>query len=182
MKHTRVRVLCTLAAVVQCSMTSMVARADDDSSATADADAEETAAAAEAPPQVIEKKITAKAPAPSYSKDGLLIDINCLLRLDYPHNSSHVDGTVNVAAQVTCDTPVSSITLLLQLYYNGSVANSNINENAGQLSLYNQVAAPCINGGWQAHAETLVNFPPGVVPPSAYDSEDSQQISIDCSL
>jgi hypothetical protein len=76
---------------------------------------------------------------------------------------------------------VAGITLLLQLYYNGSVANSYINENVGASALYNQVAAPCINGGWQAHAEALVTFPPGITPPSAYIFQDSQPISIDCS-
>jgi hypothetical protein len=110
-----------------------------------------------------------------------LLDIWCNVRVDYPHNSSHVDGTVNVQSQVTCDATVIGITLLLQLYYNGSVAHSNINENAGQASLYNQVAAPCVNGSWQAHAEAQVFFPPGVTPPSAYQSQDSPPISIDCS-
>jgi hypothetical protein len=106
--------------------------------------------------------------------------ITCVLRVDYPHNSSHVDGTVNTVAQVSCDSPMTSLTLLLQLYYNGSVANSVIAENNGAASLTQNVAAPCIPGGWQAHAETLVEFPPGVVPPSLYDSEDSQPISIGC--
>jgi hypothetical protein len=106
--------------------------------------------------------------------------ITCILRVDYPHNSSHVDGTVNTVAQVSCDSAMTSLTLLLQLYYNGSVANSVIQENFGAASLTQNVAAPCIPGGWQAHAETLVEFPAGVVPPALYDSEDSQPISIGC--
>ena len=182
MISTRARGLLTLTAVVQCVLTvlSGIAYAQTpDESATTDADAEETPAPGDAP-HFIEKQIIAKAPAPTYSKDQALIDITCNLRVDYPHNSSHVDGTVNVESQVTCDSPVSGITLLIQLYYNGSVAGSNINQNAGEASLYNQVAAPCVNGGWQAHAEALVEFPPGTTPPSAYDSEDSPPISIDC--
>lgn len=185
MRSLRTPLWSILAAVVHCSLSlaasAASAEAPDDSLLAADADTEENSERANAP-RFIETQIVAKAPAPTYSKNGALLDVICNLRLDYPHSSSHVDGTVNVESQVTCNTPVTGITLLLQLYYNGSVANSSINENVGAASLYNQVAAPCINGGWQAHAEALVIFPPGVTPPSAYESQDTPPLTIDCSL
>jgi hypothetical protein len=69
MRDARVRVLLTLAAVVQCSSGFMTnaasAQTPDALSATADAGAEETSAPGE-PPQFVEKQIIGKAPAPSY--------------------------------------------------------------------------------------------------------------------
>ena len=89
--------------------------------------------------------------------------INCFLNLDYPHASSHVPGTVNVVANVTCTAPVSQITLDVQLIRDGNYiepAGSCLNEGSGYLQC--NAAEVCHSGSfYSAQANAEVIFPPG---------------------
>jgi len=91
--------------------------------------------------------------------------IVCDVSVDDPHNSSHVPGTVNVVASVSCPGPIENITLQAHLLQPppGSTINGrtvygiqNISANAANTS--------CINGTYQGHATGSLTFPPGYSP------------------
>jgi hypothetical protein len=110
--------------------------------------------------------------------------INCTLNVQYPHASSHVGGTVNDIATVTCNAPISALQTTLALYYwSGStwvLANFSSNGNFGQASLTTQVAAACVSGIWVGEATAYGVAPPGYYPPTASDTEVSPEVSISC--
>jgi hypothetical protein len=53
-----------------------------------------------------------------------LADVTCNLRVDYPHNSGHVFGTVNAVAQVACDSSMNALALYVALYRDGELVAS----------------------------------------------------------
>jgi hypothetical protein len=119
---------------------------------------------------------------PAGVRNGAAADlaITCNLRVDYPHNSSHVFGTVNAVAQITCDTPVYGLGLEVDLMRDSQLAAANYSENYGVAALTVNTAADCVPGGYYVHANAVVVFPEGVVPPTLSDSQESATLSIGC--
>ncbi len=110
--------------------------------------------------------------------------INCTLNVQYPHPSSHVGGTVNDIATVTCNAPISALQTTLALYWwSGTtwvLENFASNGNYGQAGLTTQTAAACVSGIWVGEAAAYGVAPPGYYPPTASDTEASPEVSISC--
>lgn len=110
------------------------------------------------------------------------ITITCTLNVQNPHNSSHVAGTVNVVATITCDAPVSALAINVGLYFNGAlVASSGPVTNAGSAFIQGNAAVPCANGTYTGGATGAVIFPAGFSPPSGtWPEVFGNTVSITC--
>ncbi len=90
--------------------------------------------------------------------------INCTAKINDPHGSSHVGGTVNVTDTVTCDGIVSSIAVTTKLFRSGIQVNS---QNSFKIDTFiggGNAAAPCLTAGYGGTADVTVAFPPGYTP------------------
>ena len=117
---------------------------------------------------------------PELSEAPEQIVIICNLRVDNPHKSSHVPGTVNVVARFNCTSSVSGIQMTVTLERDGvEVARSPVN-SSGSASLRGNAATPCINGTYQGTARAVVTFPPGHWPSTTTLDETSSRIPITC--
>ena len=109
----------------------------------------------------------------------------CSLELDYPHNSTHVRGTVNVVARVVCSSPVSSISLSPQLYppvpY-APIAGTPVIVADTSSAQANAASTFCTNGTWQGWASWSVVFPPGDTPPTGSGAAFGPTAPITCPL
>lgn len=105
------------------------------------------------------------------STTAITSTITCTAQIQYPHNSSHVPGTVNVVATVSCDAPVTSINMTVNLYYNAVQVASQSFSTAGSAFLQGNAAQdPCLPGAYQGTASGTIVFPPGYVPsPQSFD-------------
>jgi hypothetical protein len=108
--------------------------------------------------------------------------ITCTLNIDNPHHSTHVPGTANVEANVSCTAPVYSIELTIYLFdLTHGRGEEDEFTNAGVASLSGNVAIdPCESGEYEGLAETTVTWPPGYTPsPQTWDVE-SPDVAISC--
>jgi hypothetical protein len=107
--------------------------------------------------------------------------ITCSIRVDNPHNSHHVTGTVNVTAVVDCNMAVPAMSLAVELY-RGSVRDgketftaTNTKELEG-----NAANAVCVAGSYRGAAAADVQAPPGFTPPRLTVEETSKTVPITC--
>jgi hypothetical protein len=106
-------------------------------------------------PQPIEAELSLLAPS-----------IGCSLNVQNVHASSHVSGTINGVAVVSCTGPAGQLTLhysLIRVSPNYTQWGAGQKTNAGQVSLQNNRAVPCSEGpgqfrGW---AQGVIVPPPG---------------------
>ena len=106
--------------------------------------------------------------------------ITCTGKIDNPHKSSHVPGTVNVEASVTCTAPVSALSMQTGLYRNGILVGSYSNGNTGSPVLAGAFATPCVKGTYIGAAAVNVIFPPGYLPPAGGFVVESPPVVIAC--
>lgn len=106
--------------------------------------------------------------------------ITCTIQVNYPHKSTHVPGTVNVTATLRCTAPVSSLSMVVGLYRNGSLVSSNRFSNAGSAFLAGNSATPCVSATYVGAARGGIVFPPGFSPPSGTVYAQSPAIAIRC--
>lgn len=106
--------------------------------------------------------------------------ITCTLQVNYPHKSTHVPGMVNVTATLRCTAPVSSLSMVVGLYRNGSLVSSNRVSNAGSAFLAGNSATPCVSATYVGAARGGIVFPPGFSPPSGTVYAQSPAIGIRC--
>jgi hypothetical protein len=92
--------------------------------------------------------------------------ISCQLKVNDPHASGHVPGTVNVTAKVTCSSAVTALSTNLKLYQNNFNVAGSFNSNTGQKSLSSQLDANCVTDVWSASGQSTVVFPAGYSPPT----------------
>jgi hypothetical protein len=98
-----------------------------------------------------------------------------------PHNSSHVNGTVNVVVTLTCTSAVPQINIRAALYFNGNlVKDSGQRTVNNSSSAQNNAAVPCRNGTYQGWMSYGVLFPPGFVPPTGASSGFGNVVPITC--
>ena len=109
----------------------------------------------------------ADGPQPSDQELGLLAPtISCGLNVQRVHASTHVTGTINGVAVVSCNGNAGSIKLHYSLYRvtpNPTSWGAPSESNAGKRSLQNNRAVPCTQGpgtfrGW---AQGEITPPPG---------------------
>lgn len=114
---------------------------------------------------VVAGGLTAVLGAPAAQAAG--VTIHCTLSvLQYPHNSTHVGGTVNWVDTVLCDAPVTKIAISARLV---DLTNGRTNSTSG-IASYGSVtgqanaALPCQPGNYQGNGASTVYFPPGFSP------------------
>lgn len=79
--------------------------------------------------------------------------IACDLRIDNPHNSGHVLGTVNVEAVITCSSQVSSLSVTAYLYPPVPYAPVRGATARGTITAKSNAAKSCTNGTYQGICE-----------------------------
>lgn len=130
-------------------------------------------------------KLTTISTHPATTVNGVVVPaqtIVCTITAHFPHKSSHVPGTVNSEAQIVCTAPVAFLALTMGLLRNGTpVPGAPVtNSNAGQASLRNNFATPCVTGTYVNAATGFVQFPPGYVPPGGSVIHSSPPVPITC--
>jgi hypothetical protein len=147
-----------------------------------------SAATAKPQPSASKTAVHAASAAPSITavrtvKTGRAVveqTITCTPNVQNPHKSTHVPGTVNIVATISCTAPVPTLQVNAALYYNGLLAaQSGYNNVAGSYA-QNNAAVPCANGTYQGWGGFVVVFPPGYTPPSGTTSGFGNAVSITC--
>jgi hypothetical protein len=125
--------------------------------------------------------IAASAPSASPGHAAPAATITCTPQVQNPHNSSHVNGTVNVVVTLKCTSVVPQINIRAALYFNGNlVKDSGQRTVNNSSSAQNNAAVPCKNGTYQGWMSYGVLFPPGFVPPTGAGSGFGNAVSITC--
>jgi hypothetical protein len=115
--------------------------------------------------------------------------IVCHLSVANPHKSTHVPGTINVVATLSCtglNPAYSSVTVQLYKIVCTPGCNAVAYGAAGSASgRYKQSisansAGPCTSGQYYGAAYGYVQAPPGVNPPTANLEAAGQTVSISC--
>ena len=107
--------------------------------------------------------------------------ITCTPNVQNPHNSSHVNGTVNVVVTLSCTAPVTYISIRAALYRNGSLVKDSGSKTVyGTSSAQNNAAEPCHNATYQGWMSYYVQFPPGYTPPSGSSQGFGNAVAIVC--
>jgi hypothetical protein len=107
--------------------------------------------------------------------------IVCTPNVQNPHNSSHVNGTVNVVVTLSCTSVVPQINIRAALYFNGLLVRDSGQRTVNNSNFaQNNAAVPCRNGTYQGWMSYGVLFPPGYVPPTGASSGFGNAVSITC--
>ncbi|WP_141977688.1 hypothetical protein [Saccharothrix saharensis] len=129
-------------------------------------------------PVVLRKLISRQGEAASASSPPV---ITCNAISDYPHNSSHVPGTINVVGRGVCDYPVGSIDVVTGLFRGGTtVVGTGARVQANVASLSAPASAPCVAGSYIGVADVIFTAPPGYYPPAIRLVGQSPSVSISC--
>jgi hypothetical protein len=114
--------------------------------------------------------------------------IVCKFQVQDPHNSTHVGGTVNVVATVSCVPAAESLSIRVTLYkvvcdpgcsqvpygVTGSA------KNVGKATIQANSAASCSSGDYFGVSYATIVAPPGFTPPSANVSGSGRTVAISC--
>ncbi|MFE2754902.1 hypothetical protein ACFXGA_23165 [Actinosynnema sp. NPDC059335] len=107
--------------------------------------------------------------------------ITCNAISDYPHNSSHVPGTINVVGRGVCDYAVGSIDVVTGLFRGGTtVVGTGARVQANVASLSAPASAPCAAGSYIGVADVIFTAPPGYYPPAIRLVGQSPSVSLSC--
>lgn len=92
-------------------------------------------------------------------------EISCTIQINYPHDSGHNPGNINVTGSITCTAPVTVLDIGVGLYLDEYLLASNYKVGTGAYISTN-AATPCLLPGvYQGGVVGAVTFPPGFVPP-----------------
>jgi hypothetical protein len=142
-----------------------------------------TPIAINAGPTVQHEQLSTAASAPSASPGRVApaTTITCTPNVQNPHNSSHVNGTVNVVVTLTCTSVVPQINIRAALYFNGNLVKDSGQKTVNNSNVArNNAAVPCKNGTYQGWMSYGVLFPPGFVPQTGASSGFGNAVSITC--
>ena len=109
--------------------------------------------------------------------------IVCKAKVNYPHSSTHVPGSVNATGSVTCTAPVTTISFTMYLNESGFEVAQRPFINDGKSSLGGNVAVACAVGtthDYQAFLSGTVKFPPGYTPPIEGIGSQSPNLPVKC--
>lgn len=129
--------------------------------------------------------IRVEASVPLAGDDGKFVaaqtvTITCQVQVQYPHNSTHVPGTVNVVGTTRCDAPIASIVLSLVLLKEAQPVGRGISGRIVGAEAQVNAAAPCSPGLYTGLMAFWLVFPPGFFPPTAINLLSSPPIPIVC--
>lgn len=117
----------------------------------------------------------------SSAPSGAAKAIVCTPQVQNPHNSSHVNGTVNIVVTLKCTSAVPQINIRAALYFDGRlVKQSGQRTVRNSSSAKNNAAVPCRSGTYQGWMSFGVLFPPGYVPPTGASSGFGRAVPISC--
>jgi hypothetical protein len=106
--------------------------------------------------------------------------ITCQLAVHYPHNSTHVFGTVNVSSDILCSSIVDSIYSTTGLRGAQSANGWDQSFNNGYMD--SNAAKPCVNGSYWGIGGGTVTFPSGYSPRVQSAEGSGATKSINCSV
>jgi hypothetical protein len=106
--------------------------------------------------------------------------VNCNVRVDDPHDSGHVGGTVNMIARVKCDRPVAAIKLVVRLKRDGQEVILNDFSNSGVAALQGKANTPCVDGTYQGEAAAEGTYFPPSFPATGTFGAKSATKEITC--
>lgn len=107
--------------------------------------------------------------------------IVCTPNVQNPHNSSHVNGTINVVVTLSCTGVVPQINIRAALYKNGLLVKDSGQKTVNNTTFaQNNAAVPCSNGTYQGWMSYGVLFPPGYTPPTGASSGFGNAVNIVC--
>jgi hypothetical protein len=107
--------------------------------------------------------------------------ITCSAISDYPHNSGHVPGTINVVGRGVCDFPVGMIDVVTGLFRGGTtIVGTGARVQANVASLSAPASAPCVAGSYIGVADVIFTAPPGYEPPAVRLVGQSIPVSLSC--
>lgn len=104
----------------------------------------------------------------------------CTFKVDRPHKSTHVPGTVNVVARIQCNRIVERIEMTLGLARGGVELARRTFAEEGRAYLQGNVAVPCVSGTYNGAAAATVTFPAGSFPRTGSGSAGSGDVDIVC--
>lgn len=97
---------------------------------------------------------------------ALTSDFACTLQVQYPHNSSHFPGTINVVGTLDCSSWTYALALNVDLYRNGVLVASSPSKSGTFTShLETNAATPCVPGAYYGIATGSVLAGPFYWPP-----------------
>lgn len=109
--------------------------------------------------------------------------IFCGLKTDYPHGSTHVSGTINVVARVTCDSPVTSLGVTVRLLRSEVSKGDHYEYNAGSASVSSNKAISCLGnspGNFRGDSNAAITPPPGYTPTYQVLYHSSPTVPVAC--
>lgn len=129
-------------------------------------------------------------PAPTRTASGAVVPatepiITCSGKVNYPHASSHVPGTVNVTDTISCNDVVASIVLRTYLWQRfddiyeivgrGSTTKYNTTYANG-----NAASTNCVDTQYYGEGTVTVTAPPGYSPATIQQTAYSPYVTIAC--
>lgn len=90
--------------------------------------------------------------------------ITCTPKVNYPHNSSHVGGTINVQVTMSCTYPVDKISITASLWRGNSMLKAVNGISYGKASNASNAPIACAPGSYYGMGTWVVTFPYGYVP------------------
>lgn len=121
----------------------------------------------------------AASPAQAASGPGGSV-ITCTLKVNYPHNSTHVGGTVNVTSEIKCSSNVDSIYISTGL--RGAQSSNGWSQKFNTNYHSSNAAATCKNGTYYGVGSGTVTFPSGYSPRVQNVSGSGAVRTVDCKV
>lgn len=106
--------------------------------------------------------------------------ITCTLKINNPHKSTHVRGTINVVASWACSAIVAELDIDIYLYRNGLLVGDGHAGNEANAYLSANAYTGCTSGTYRGIADGRVVFPAGYSPPADFKTVTSNSVYISC--
>jgi hypothetical protein len=105
----------------------------------------------------------------------------CTMQVNYPHNSGHNPGQINVTGGMTCAPyPVMESDLSLGLYYDDVEYNYDDSYLEGVTDNPVQANSDCLDGDWFASIDYWIYFGPEWTPDTWDGTVSSPDLPITC--
>lgn len=128
---------------------------------------------------VVSGGLIAAAPAQAASGPGGSV-ITCTLKVNYPHNSGHVSGTVNVTSEISCSSNVDGIYISTGL--RGTQSKNGWKQGFNTNYRSSNAAMPCANGTYWGIGSGTVTFPSGYTPRVQNVEGTGASRAVNCSI
>jgi hypothetical protein len=108
--------------------------------------------------------------------------VGCALYVDYPHESMHEPGTINVMARFNCNNPVASIEMTVGLARDGQevVRKKFFDYNIKTTKHNVATSLPCVDGFYEGAASAIVGFGPSAFPATGTLNSNSTIVQVTC--